>query len=137
MPNDRAEPLSEANVTWTVEVADCASMLSRDPSEVFPEVFATSRMVALMELAAARCLIPLLAPGELSVGVGVDVTHKAATLPADRVTANARYLRLEGKLHRFEVVATDSGGEIGRGIHTRAIISTARLLEGARKRTPR
>ncbi len=37
----------------------------------FPEVFATSRMIALMELAAARAMHPLLQPGHWSVGVGL------------------------------------------------------------------
>ena len=40
----------------------------------------------------------------------------------------------EGKLHVFEVVARDPGGEVMRGTHKRAIISEARLLEGAAKR---
>lgn len=137
MPKPDTSPALDAHVTWTVGVEDCASRLSRDPSDVFPEVFATSRMVAIMELAAARCLAPILAEGELSVGVGVDVTHAAATLPGDTVTATASYLGMQGKLHAFDVVARDGGGEIGRCRHTRAIITTARLLEGAAKRAKR
>jgi predicted thioesterase len=51
------------------------------------------------------------------------------------VTARATYAGLSGKLHRFEVTAEDDGGEIGRGTHERAIVKSARLLEGAAKRT--
>ena len=80
-------------------------------------MFATARMVALMELAAGRILRPHLGPGEQSVGVTVDVTHSAATPEGGAVQATARYLGREGKLHLFEIVARDEGGEIGRARH--------------------
>jgi predicted thioesterase len=123
-----------AEVTHVVGAADLASALSDDPEHQFPEVFATSRMIAFMELAAARILQSLLRPGELSVGVTVDITHFAATPPGAEVRARATYLRTEGKLYVFDVVAEDPGGEVGRGTHKRAIISTERLLAGAAKR---
>jgi len=94
--------------------------------------FARAKMP--MEVAASRVLRPLLGPGELSVGVTVDVAHTAATQQGVRVKATARYLGREGKLFVFEVVARDRGGEIGRGTHKRAIISAERLLAGAERR---
>ena len=130
------EPAPEAFATAElfVQPSDLASSLSTDPSEVFPEVFATARMVALMELAAAKVLKPLLEEGQLSVGVTVDITHLAPTPPGVKVSATARYLGRDGKLFLFEVSATDPAGEIGRGTHNRAIVSTERLLAGALKR---
>ena len=127
-------PLAHGDYTITVGVQDLASTLVPDRPGAFPDVYATSRMVALMELAAARCLEPLLEEGELSVGVTVDIRHLAATPPGAQVTATARYLGREGGLYRFEVTAVDPGGEIGRGEHQRAIIRTDRLLAGAEKR---
>ena len=50
-----------------------------DPRDNFPAVFATTHMIALMELAGARILHPLLLPGQMSVGAHVDVGHRAAT----------------------------------------------------------
>jgi predicted thioesterase len=91
-------------------------------------------MVALMEVAAARVLAPLLGPGQLSVGVLVDVTHTAATPAGVRVTATARYLGREDGQYCFEVVARDPGGEIGRGAHRRTIVSSQRLVAGAIRR---
>ncbi|MBS1788223.1 MAG: thioesterase [Acidobacteria bacterium] len=123
-----------AVVTWTVSKADLASALSPDPQDQFPDVFATSRMIALMELAAAQVMRSLLAEGELSVGVTVDVTHLAPTACGENIRATARYVGQEGKLYLFEVRAEDGGGEVGRGTHRRAIISTSRLLEGANRR---
>ncbi|MEO8627647.1 MAG: hotdog domain-containing protein [Betaproteobacteria bacterium] len=118
----------------TVGASDLASTLSAHPDDAFPSVFATSRMIALMEVASARLLKPYLGEGEMSVGVTVDISHTAATPPGARVSATARFTGREGKLFVFEVVAQDEAGEIGRGTHKRAAIATERLLSGARKR---
>jgi fluoroacetyl-CoA thioesterase len=128
------EPLAQGTCEWTVGDADLASAAAAGASDEFPAVLATARMIALMEVAAARCLEPLLEPGELSVGVRVDVQHLAATPPGVKVVASARYLGRAGKLYRFEVTANDPGGEIGRGEHRRAIIARERLVAGAAKR---
>src|ERR1041384_1476850 len=128
----------ELNATASVELfvsaTDISSALSLEAGDSYPPVFATFRMVALMEIASSRILRPFLEPGELSVGVHVDVSHTAATPRGIKVTATARYLGREGKLFVFEVVAHDRGGEIGRGTHKRAVVSAERLLAGADKR---
>jgi len=135
MPKPDVLPSEMAQASWIVSESDLASALSQGHRDTFPRVFATARMVALMELAAARALTALLEEGELSVGVLVHVTHTAATPPGVRVTAEARYTGREGKFYCFDVSARDEGGEIGRGRHQRAIVQTRRLLEGAMKRT--
>jgi fluoroacetyl-CoA thioesterase len=131
-----AEPAPGASfeMSFTVREADLASVLSADPEDAFPGVFATSRMVAWMELAAARVLRPLLAPGELSVGVTIEASHTAATALGASVRTSARYQGREGKLYVFEVAAFDEAGEVGRGTHKRAIIGLDRLLAGAERR---
>jgi fluoroacetyl-CoA thioesterase len=123
-----------AEASLTVQASDTARALSISPEDVFPEVLATSRMVALMELAAARLMRPLLQDGQLSVGVAMNVTHTAATPVGCLVRAVATYQGLDGKLHRFRVEAFDEAGPIGAGDHSRAIVSTERLLAGAAQR---
>lgn len=123
-----------ASAATTVKASDLASSFRLAPEDAFPPVYATARMVALMELAAARVLAPHLAEGERSVGVTVDVTHSAATPEGVAVAAVARYRGRDGKLFTFEIVATDPGGEIGRAVHGRAIVSSARLVAGAERR---
>ena len=123
-----------ATAQWTVGPADLASALPIEMGDAFPPVFATARMIGLMEIAAARVLQPLLGPGELSVGVTVDVSHTAPTPVGALVTATARYAGREGKLFLFEVSVSDPGGEVGRGWHKRAIVSNERLQTGAARR---
>jgi fluoroacetyl-CoA thioesterase len=60
-----------------------------------PEVFATGFMVGLMEWTCIQLLEPHLDPGEGSLGVHIDVSHKAAT-PA----RSHRHGR--GRMHRGE-----------------------------------
>jgi len=123
-----------AEAGFIVRPGDTASMLALNSEDAFPEVFATSRMIALMELAAARAMKGLLEPGQLSVGVELKVKHFAATPVGCAVRAVATYLRTEGKLTWFRVEAFDEAGAIGEGEHSRAVIDTQRLMSGANRR---
>jgi predicted thioesterase len=129
---------ASATVTYEVRPGDLASALTLEPADRFPRVFATSRLVSVMELAAARVMRPLLGAGELSVGIGIDVTHTAPTPLGATVCATATFVAREGKRWLFEVVAEDDGGEIGRARHERAIVSAERLeaAAAARGKTP-
>ena len=120
--------------TLVVGPQDLASSISSQTGDEFPPVLATARMIALMEIAAARVLQPFLGPGELSAGVTVDISHTAPTPLGAQVTATARYAKREGKLFVFEVSVADAGGEVGRGQHKRAIVSNELLQSVAAKR---
>ena len=117
-----------------VEESDLACALSPAHLDSFPRVFATARMVAMMEMAAARAMKDVLEEGELTAGVLVNVTHTAATPVGATITARARYLGMAGKFYEFEVSASDGAGEVGRGTHQRAIVQHSRLLDGAERR---
>ena len=128
------EPGETAEASFVAGDGDMASALSVSTEDSFPEVFATSRMIALMELAAARLMKRIVGPQQLSVGVGVYIKHLAATPNRTRVSAVATFLGMEGKLYKFKVEAFDPAGKIGEGEHTRAIIDAKRLVAGAQKR---
>jgi len=128
---------STASARLTVAASDLANTLNLEPGDAFPPVFATSRMIGLMEVAAARVLRPHLRDGEASVGASVDVVHTAATPSGATVTATARFVGREGRLFLFDVSAADDAGEIGRGTHKRAIVSAERLVAGASRRSPK
>lgn len=132
--SNEPEPNATGTATLIVGPQDLASSIASVTGDSFPPVFATARMVALMEVAASRVLVPLLGPGELSVGVTVDINHTAPTPVGAEVTATARYAGREGKLFLFEVSCADKGGEVGRGWHKRAIVSSERLQSGATRR---
>ncbi|PZP14353.1 MAG: thioesterase, partial [Aliarcobacter butzleri] len=87
-----------------------------------------------MECSAAKMMLPSLKEGELSVGVEVNIKHLAPTLEGDTAISTATFVGIEGKLFKFEIEVVDSGGVIGNGTHTRAIVSSERLMNGAKKR---
>lgn len=121
-------------VSTIAQDEDMASYLGKGTESQFPEVYATSKMIALMEFAAAETMKPLLATGELSVGVGVNIMHLAATPNHTKVIAKATFIGMEGKLYRFKVECFDTGGLVGKGEHTRAIIEFDRLIASGQKR---
>ncbi len=125
---------AKETIEFKVEEKDLAKNLGISSEDNFPAVFATARLVALMEASAAKVLIPLLTQGQLSVGVEVNIKHLAPTLNGDIVKATASFDGMEGKLYKFSIEAVDSFGNIGSATHTRAIVSEDRLMSGANKR---
>lgn len=134
MARRKLPPGTVGTATLRVMASDTAKALSSEHEPLFPEVLATARLIAWLELAAGRALAPILESGEQSVGVLVDVRHTAPTPVGGTVRATARFAGLDGKFYRFEVWAEDDAGEIGRGTHERAIIDAGRLAAGAEKR---
>ena len=98
--------------------------------QAMPDVFATGFMVGLMEWTCVRLLEPHLDPGEGSLGVRIDVSHKAATPPGLTVTVEAECIEVRGPRARFKVVAHDGVDEIGAGTHERFIVSWDRFNRG-------
>ena len=92
------------------------------------DVFATPAMVALMENAAMNAVKDCLPEGGDTVGTAVNVSHLKATPLGDTVRATAVLKAIDGRRLVFEVTATDSNGEIGRGEHTRFIVDREKFL---------
>src|SRR3954467_5129554 len=122
------EPGASFRFRYTVTEADTAAALNHITGDQFPAVLATTKCIALLELAAGRLLKAELKPGQLSVGVVVDVKHLAAPPVGSWGEAEATYPGRAGKLFPLDVVARGPGGEIMHGQHDRAIIDESRLL---------
>jgi fluoroacetyl-CoA thioesterase len=102
-----------------------------------PKVFATGNMIILMEWVCAQLLSPHLDPGEGSLGVHVDVSHLAATLPGMTVTVDVECAEIIGQRITFKVRAHDGIDLIGEGRHERFVMMwdkfNARLADKAAK----
>ena len=88
-----------------------------------PKVFATGFMVVLMEWTCVQLLAPHLDDGEGSLGVHVDVSHVAATLPGMTVTVDVECASVEGRRVSFRVKAHDGVDLIGEGRHDRTVVA--------------
>ena len=87
------------------------------------DVLSTPAMIGLMERTSVELTTPYLSENEQTVGIHVDVRHRALTRIGQRVTITATLVEIEGNKLRFSVVAAnDEGVKIGEGTHRRAII---------------
>ena len=95
-----------------------------------PDVFATGFMVGLMEWTCVQLLEPHLDEGEGSLGIHIDVSHKAATPVGFTITVDAECVEVRGPRAWFKVVAHDGVEEIGSGTHERFIVTWDRFYRG-------
>ncbi len=97
-------------------------------------VLATPRLLALAE---AACIAGLgdgvLAATSTTVGTRVELEHLLALRVGETVRVAARLDHLDGRLLRFEVVATDDGDRlVGRAVITRVLVDRERFLARTR-----
>jgi fluoroacetyl-CoA thioesterase len=91
--------------------------------QLMPKVLATGFMVGLIEWTCIQAVNPHLDwPREQTVGIGVNVTHSAATPPGLVVTVNVRLEQVEGRKLTFSVLAEDDVDRISSGTHERFVI---------------
>lgn len=90
-------------------------------------VYATPRMIALIEKTAALSVEGLLEPGQSSVGTLVNVSHCAATPLGMKVHAETELTEVDRRRLVFSVKAYDECGLIGEGSHERFIIDMDRF----------
>jgi fluoroacetyl-CoA thioesterase len=126
----------------TLKPGDATSFSFRIPAEktvphLYPEapefkemptVFATGFMVGLMEWTCLKILAPHLDPGEGSLGIRIDVSHTAATVPGQTVTVEAECTEVSGRRAAFKVKAHDGIDVIGEGRHERMIVPWSRFV---------
>ena len=90
--------------------------------QVMPAVFATGFMVGLMEWTCIKVLEPHLDAGEGSLGIHVNVSHSAATLPGQTISVAAEVTKIDGRRVSFRVKAHDGVESIGEGEHDRFVV---------------
>ncbi|MBQ9169051.1 MAG: thioesterase family protein [Oscillospiraceae bacterium] len=94
-------------------------------------VYATPCMIALMEGAACEAIAEALGEDQTTVGTELNIQHLSATPVGLEVRAEAEVTAVEGKVITFEIHAYDEAGEIGKGLHKRALINSQKFLEKA------
>ncbi len=115
-----------ATLTFTVEESHTAAAVG---SGSLP-VLGTPILLAWCEAATCAALEPALATGETSVGTRVELEHSRASAVGASVEVTASPVFGDGRLHRFSVVARESGGGrvVGTGEITRVVVDAERFL---------
>ncbi|MFZ4806980.1 MAG: thioesterase family protein [Hyphomicrobiaceae bacterium] len=118
------EPGAKVTFTYTVAPSKTVPALYPEAPEfqTMPAVLATGFMVGLLEWGCVKVLAPHLDAGEGSLGIHVDFSHVAATVPGQTVTVVATCTAVEGRKVSFEVEAHDGVDVISRGKHQRMVV---------------
>jgi fluoroacetyl-CoA thioesterase len=95
---------------------------------VMPKVFATGFLLALYEFSCIKALNPHLEwPNEQSVGVGMNMTHTAATPAGMTVTVKGKLEKMEGRKLIFSMEAFDDVEKISEATHERFVINAEKF----------
>jgi predicted thioesterase len=100
-----------------------------------PAVLSTPSLINALEQAAREALVPVLEPGESSLGTHVDVQHLAPTPPGQEVVCRARVIGVDGATVTFQIEARDQQDLIARGLHKRAVVRKERFAARVRKKS--
>ncbi len=100
-----------------------------------PKVFATGFMVGFIEWTCLEALKPHLDDGEGSLGIHIDVDHRAATPPGLVVTAEVEVTEVDGRQIGFDVTVRDEVEVIAQGRHKRFIVEWDRFNAGLAEKT--
>jgi predicted thioesterase len=124
------EPGRKASVEETVTQEMTAERLGSGDVAVL----GTPAVLALVEAAALATIGSAVAPGQTTVGIAAELEHLAPTAVGASVVATATLIGVDGRHLRFSFEATDPGGLVARGTHTRVIVDRERFLASARER---
>ena len=94
-----------------------------------PPVLSTPWLIWFLEHAARNAVLPLLEPGESTVGVVVNMEHLAPTPLGEEVVCRARVVFANGPLITFQIEAHDEHEKIARCTHKLRVIKAARLAK--------
>jgi fluoroacetyl-CoA thioesterase len=100
-----------------------------------PEILCTPWLIWFLEHAARNAMLPLLEPGESTVGVVINVEHMAATPLGAEVVCRARVIYTDGPVISFQIEAHDEHEQIARGTHKLRVIEAARLARKVEGKT--
>jgi fluoroacetyl-CoA thioesterase len=115
-----------ATLAFTVTDDDTAAALG---SGTLP-VLATPRLLAWCEATTCAAIEPRLPEGSTSVGTRVALEHLAASPVGAQLEVTAEAAYVDGRLHRFSVVARHAGQlkPVGTGEVTRVVVDAERFL---------
>ena len=109
----------------TVQHADT----SESYSSGLKNLLATPKLIHMAIEASMQAIDPYLPEEYMSVGISTSFTHTAPTSLGMTVTVRATVIALDGNDVLFDIKAWDEQGDIGHGLHKRAITTKKDIEE--------
>jgi fluoroacetyl-CoA thioesterase len=126
-PDPGFAPGLTARVELTVTDADTAQAVGSGDVPVL----GTPRVLALAEAATVAATATRMAPGMTTVGVRVELDHKAPTPVGRTVAALAKLAKVDGRRLLFEVVVIDGKTTVAEGRIERVLVDRHAFVERA------
>lgn len=120
-------PGSTARVELIVTDADTAQAIGSGDVPVL----GTPRILALAEAATVAAIARQLPGGTTTVGVRIELDHRAATPVGRTVAALARLTEVQDRRLLFAISVTEGGATIAEGRVERLLVDRQRFLERA------
>ncbi len=99
-----------------------------EEGHVMPKVFATGFLLGLFEFTCIKALKAHLHwPNEQTVGIGMNMTHAAATPPGMNITVKGKLDKMEGRKLTFKLEAFDDAEKISEATHERYVIDAEKF----------
>ena len=117
---------------FLVEMAHAAAQVGSGPAlsqDGALEVLSTPSLIAFMERVSFRLLEARLPDDLTSVGVSVQVSHKAPTLVGEKIRLRAEVSAVEGRRVTLQLQAWDDLELVGDGTHQRAVIDRESFIQ--------
>ncbi|WP_240942406.1 thioesterase family protein [Planosporangium thailandense] len=116
-----------SRVQLTVTDADTAQAVGSGDVPVL----GTPRVLALVEAATVGATANRLPPGATTVGIRVELDHRAPTPVGRTVVAEARLAKADGRRLTFEVIVRDGDAVVADGRVERILVDRHRFVERA------
>ena len=95
---------------------------------VMPKVLATGFLLGLFEFSCIKALNPHLDwPNEQTVGIGMNMTHTAATPEGMTITVKGKLDKIEGRKLTFSLEAFDDVEKVSEATHERFVINAEKF----------
>ena len=127
LPDPGFAPGLSAHVALTVTDADTAQSVGSGDVPVL----GTPRVLALAEAATIAATAARMPAGTTTVGVRMELDHKAPTPVGRTVTAHARLTEVDDRRLRFEITVTDGAVTVAEGRVDRVLVDRHRFVERA------
>ncbi|WP_319462907.1 thioesterase family protein [Micromonospora sp. RTP1Z1] len=126
-PEPSFAPGLTARVELTVTDADTAQAVGSGDVPVL----GTPRVLALAEAATVAATATRMPAGQTTVGLRVELDHRAPTPVGRTVVAQARLAKVDGRRVVFEVTVADDGETVAEGRIERVLVDRQRFVERA------
>lgn len=128
-PESALPPGLAARLEMTVTEADTAQAVGSGDVPVL----GTPRVLALAEAATVAATASRIPPGWTTVGLRVELDHRAPSPVGRTVTAQARLAEVDGRRLRFEVTVADGPVTVAQCRIDRVLVDRQRFVERAQQ----